>query len=49
MDYGILYYRSEHKPTPPVTWADLASTKDILPILQAKNTDTLYIGQFNGK
>jgi len=47
MDYGILYYRSENKPTPPVTWEDLAATKDILPILEAKNTDTLYIGQFN--
>jgi len=47
MDYGILYYRSENKPTPPTTWEELAKIKEILPILEAKNSDTLYIGQFS--
>jgi len=52
LDYGILYFRSDQKTNPALTWTDLESTPEIKDIGEIKNyhrDETFYIGQYNGK
>jgi len=45
VDYGILYYRKDINDEPPKSWSDLRSLDNTNYTL----SNTIYIGQFNGK